>query len=180
MDVEFRLPKPHELVGSSFHAPESVVVAFVAFGSQGAEAYLRVVDANGQALGHKLISSGSSGEYGGPYALNIELTTTPTTPDGAVEYFRGSRPTGAPAVTVPVQFGTVIMVGYYTYSIHTVVAGETLWSIAASEYKHGSGPAVLWPYIHQANHHQISDPDVITVGQRLFIPRSTDTEYDHG
>lgn len=48
---------------------------------------------------------------------------------------------------------------------HTVVAGETLWSIAVNTI--GSG--YNWVDIQTAN--KITDPDTITVGQQLTIPK---------
>jgi LysM repeat protein len=48
---------------------------------------------------------------------------------------------------------------------HTVVAGETLWSIAAARYG-GDPRAGVWK-LQRANH--LDDP-TITPGQRLLVP----------
>ena len=49
---------------------------------------------------------------------------------------------------------------------HTVVAGDTLGSIAQQFY----GASNQWPRIFEANRDQLSDPDVIVPGQLLCIP----------
>jgi LysM repeat protein len=51
---------------------------------------------------------------------------------------------------------------------YTVQAGDTLWSIAQRFY----GNPFKWPDIYQANQSQISDPNVISIGQTLTIPGS--------
>lgn len=48
--------------------------------------------------------------------------------------------------------------------VHTVVKGETLWGIAKRYYGNGS----RYPEIAKANN--ISNPDIIRVGQKLIIP----------
>lgn len=49
---------------------------------------------------------------------------------------------------------------------YTVVDGDTLWGIAASKYGDGS----KYETIYDANRDQLSNPDVIQVGQVLNIP----------
>jgi nucleoid-associated protein YgaU len=49
---------------------------------------------------------------------------------------------------------------------YTVKAGDSLSKIAKALY----GDAGRWPEIFEANKDQISDPDVIRVGQELRIP----------
>ena len=52
---------------------------------------------------------------------------------------------------------------------HSVVVepGETLWSLAQENY----GDGQQWPWIFEANHATISDPDLIHPGQQLRIPQ---------
>ena len=50
--------------------------------------------------------------------------------------------------------------------IYTVQAGDTLGKIAVKFYEDGS----RWTEIFEANKDQISDPNVIEVGQKLVIP----------
>jgi len=47
---------------------------------------------------------------------------------------------------------------------HTVVKGDTLWAIAQRYYGNGS----RYPEIAKANN--ISNPNIINVGQKLLIP----------
>ena len=49
---------------------------------------------------------------------------------------------------------------------YTVREGDTLGKIAQEMY----GDASLWPMIFEANKDQISDPNLIRVGQELKIP----------
>jgi LysM repeat protein len=51
---------------------------------------------------------------------------------------------------------------------YTVRPGDTLSAIAARAY----GSAAGWPAIWWANRRQVPDPDMITTGQRLALPRS--------
>jgi nucleoid-associated protein YgaU len=64
----------------------------------------------------------------------------------------------------------VISVGWIlripTDELYTVVAGDTLRSIAKQFY----GDENQWQRIFDENRDQISDPDVISVGQVLIIP----------
>lgn len=49
---------------------------------------------------------------------------------------------------------------------YTVVKGDTLWKIAASQYGNGA----KYPAIFEANKPMLSDPDKIYPGQNLRIP----------
>ena len=49
---------------------------------------------------------------------------------------------------------------------HTVVAGETLWSIARAYY----GSPFEWRRIYEANQANIANPNWIEPGQQLVIP----------
>lgn len=49
---------------------------------------------------------------------------------------------------------------------YTVVKGDTLWKIAASQYGNGS----KYPAIFEANKPMLTDPDKIYPGQNLRIP----------
>jgi len=58
---------------------------------------------------------------------------------------------------------------------YTVQTGDHLWMIAEQVY--GSG--YNWVDIHQANKTQISNPNIIRVGQKLILPK-TETKYPGG
>lgn len=55
---------------------------------------------------------------------------------------------------------------------HTVVKGDCLWDIA-SKPQYYNDP-FLWPVIYKANRDEITDPDVIEVGQALMFPIKQD------
>src|SRR5215472_1448602 len=51
---------------------------------------------------------------------------------------------------------------------HTVQQGETLSAIAAHTY----GKAADWPAVWWVNRHQVTNPNMISAGQRLRLPAS--------
>ena len=53
-------------------------------------------------------------------------------------------------------------------TLHTVVAGDTLWKIAEKHFGHGHG--AKYTRIFEANRPILSDPDKISPGQVLRIP----------
>ena len=178
MDIDVRLPRPYELVGSLAMGP-SVQVAVMFYGTGATGAIFRVVDANGAERARQSVSAGGSGEFGGPIAVSLPLTSTPATIDGTLEIYVGHQASGAPATSVPIQFGHTISAQYMSFVLHTVQPGESLWSIAETNYQFG-GRGALWNYIYQANRHQITNPNLIHPGQLLFVPLTTETEFDHG
>ncbi|QFT91337.1 LysM domain/BON superfamily protein [Roseovarius sp. THAF9] len=72
-----------------------------------------------------------------------------------------------PAVVIPILFGPRILPGYGGWQPYTVQAGDTLSSIAQSQY----GNSDFQP-IFEANQNILSSPDVIFPGQVLRIPRN--------
>jgi hypothetical protein len=170
LDIDIRSPQPFDLVGGAAVGRETEPIAFVSFGSSSGF-HIRVADGNGNVLATAWPSAAGSGEFGGPHAFEIALPTVPTTKYGTIEF---SEMAGGPAERVViVVFGSVVMPGYFTYKLHTVMPGDTLWDIAEAEYKVGSE----WTYIYEANSHQINDPDLIFPGQVLMIPHSTTTIF---
>jgi nucleoid-associated protein YgaU len=73
-----------------------------------------------------------------------------------------------PIVQIPVIFGPRIIDGYSGYWNYKVKKGDTLYSIAKEIYENAS----MWETIYRANIQQISDPDIIYIGQILKLPRS--------
>ena len=85
-------------------------------------------------------------------------------------YFRGPQPSITPeGETTEEAAGTEGMEG-----THTVVAGETLWSIAEKYYSDG----YKWSDIAQAN--KLDNADAIEVGMKLVIPESSVAEISQG
>jgi Tfp pilus assembly protein FimV len=76
----------------------------------------------------------------------------------------GTVPAAAPAPVAEVPRGLVLD-GAKT---HTVVRGDTLADIAASNY--GGSNMYFFPLIRLANASTVPDPDVIEVGTKLTIP----------
>ena len=54
-----------------------------------------------------------------------------------------------------------------TQRFHIVSPNETLWSISTEYY----GTAAKWSKIHQANSDIIKNPDKLTAGMKLVIPK---------
>ena len=67
------------------------------------------------------------------------------------------------AVTISLQ-----PVAHQGPASYTVRAGDSLSAIAAHAY----GSAADWPAVWWANRHQVANPNVIAVGQRLRLPAS--------
>ena len=63
---------------------------------------------------------------------------------------------------------------HHGHSGYTVRPGDTLAGIANHEY----GSAADWPALWWANRRQVSDPNVITVGERLRLPSRVRTWLD--
>lgn len=59
---------------------------------------------------------------------------------------------------------------------HTVVAGDTLWGIAARVLATDDPRRIAryWPKIHRANHAAVPDPNLIRPGQVLRLPDECD------
>jgi LysM repeat protein len=57
---------------------------------------------------------------------------------------------------------------HHAHDSYTIRAGDTLSAIAKHEYGHRADWAGLW----WANRHRISNPNVITTGQKLRLPHS--------
>ena len=67
------------------------------------------------------------------------------------------------AVTISLHPGA-----HHVPASYTVQSGDTLSAIASHEY----GSAADWPAVWWANRHQVANPNMIAVGQRLRLPAS--------
>src|SRR5215210_316900 len=111
---------------------------------------------------------GGTGEHG-QFQLQVDVSGAAFTLDRVfVEVFETSAKDGSEInkVIVPVILGPRIVPDYIGYREHVVQPGDTLWAIAEAHY--GSGNR--FPLIVRANPTQITDPDLIVVGQVLKIP----------
>jgi nucleoid-associated protein YgaU len=85
---------------------------------------------------------------------------------GALAYNFSTRKPAAEITKTATQTATESAVMTDLPTSHTVKAGETLWTIAETYYKSGYN----WVDIQKAN--SIANPDDITVGQNLTIPKA--------
>ena len=175
MEIDVRMPRPYEIVGTLLSQLE-ITAAAMFYGAGGNAATFRVLDGAGNVLTSRAVAAAGSGEFGGPIAVVMTLPSVPSSIDGTLEIHLGHQITGLPTVSLPIQFGRAIMNGYISFSEHTVTAGESLWSIAELEYSYGTGGGALWNYVYSANRHQIADPNLIHVGQVLLVPHGTETQ----
>ncbi len=163
--LEVHHPKPFNIVGDKFTlsglggAFESIVGTAT------------LLDGNGAVLATVLPMNVPGAGSG--YAL-FEFPVTfavPATAEGTLRV-DSDNPSGLPEndfrVTVPLTFGRTLLGGaaYGGFSRHQVVAGDTLFNIAADFYGEGD----LWQRLFIANRDKISDPDLIQVGQLLRLP----------
>ena len=152
-------PQPFDLVD------QRVQIAGVGSGFE-ATIGLRVRDGNSRQLARAFVTAGGMGALGNFHAA-VELPGVPPTPEGFVEVFDdtgGDVPLNM--VVVPVVFGEHLVGGYFGFSLHTVVQGDTLAGIAQQAY----GDASQFPRIFAANRNQLSDPNLIHPGQQLRVP----------
>jgi len=70
-------------------------------------------------------------------------------------------------VVRPIVFGRALRDPYLGFAVHRVVRGDTLRSIAEQWY----GDASEFRTVFEANRNQLTDPDLIVVGQQLRVPQ---------
>jgi len=156
-------PREHDLVG------DPILVSGVATAFEATLSW-RVHDGHDEVTGF-FNAGGGTGEHG-QFQLALEVGGAAFSLDRVfVEVFESSANDGSEInkVVVPVILGSRIVPGYYGYREHVVRKGETLSAIARNVY----GNAARFPLIVRANPNQITDPDLIRVGQVLRIPIGT-------
>lgn len=121
--------------------------------------------------GYQWVTIANANGIKAPYVVTEGQTLTIPTPDPKIENLMAkdtttlhATPTPAPAATpAPVETKTVSPSG----SVHAVANGESLWTIAVSEYKDG----YKWVEIYKANKELIgNNPGIIKEGQQLSLP----------
>jgi nucleoid-associated protein YgaU len=159
--ISVRQPLPFDLVD------DPVEVCGVGTGFE-AVFQARIRDETGAELVSATIMAGGTGIWGNFHAV-LALGGVPSTAQGTLELFEFSAADGSEIheVFVPITFGRALLDPFHGFAQHTVVAGDTLSGIAQQWY----GDASLWPRLFEANRHQLTDPDLILVGQVLRIPQ---------
>jgi hypothetical protein len=167
--ITLQQPAPFDVVGARVH---------VGGLGTGFEATLRarIRDGTGRELVSTFFMCGGGGGEIGQFHVEMELPSTPSTPNGFVEVFEDNvaypeGPYPGPVaevhkVCVPIVFGTHLVGSFAGCTNRIVVEGDTLSKIAQDEY----GDASKWPAIYEANHHQIGDPNLIHSGLVLRVP----------
>jgi nucleoid-associated protein YgaU len=157
-----RQPRPYDLVD------DPVEVCGVGTGFEGTFS-ARIRDGNGTELALVTIAAGGTGIWGNYHAA-LPLGGIPATPQGTVEVFEFSASgdgTELHKVVVPITFGPALLNPYHGFAQHTVVAGNTLSTIAQQWY----GDPNQWPRLFEANRDQIANPNLIFPGQVLRVPQ---------
>ena len=152
-------PQPFDIVD------QRVQIAGVGSGFE-ATIGLRVRDGRSQQLARTFVNAGGMGALGN-FQAAVQLPEVPSTSEGFVEVFdAGGADVPLNMVVVPVVFGEHLVPGYFGFSLHTVVQGDTLSGIAQEAY----GDASQFSRIFAANCNQLSDPNLIRPGQQLRVP----------
>jgi nucleoid-associated protein YgaU len=105
---------------------------------------------------------GASGAVLAPEALTSAAASAVTT----ARHHRATTPAG----TTPAAAAGSTCAG----TVHTVVSGDTLWTIAARAVKSADTQRVnvVWHRIYRANRPPLSDPAMLPVGTKLCLPTS--------
>lgn len=156
--LDIQQPQPFDLVG------DTILIAGNASAFEGS---LSVRVTEGHAEVESFITVGSlglrqvQGSIDIPAATPFQLDRLFVTlaDDGAVA--------NGPSVTIPVLYGPRILPGYNGWQPYTVQPGDTLSSIAQSQY----GTADFQPIL-RANQPLVTDANLIFPGQVLRIPRN--------
>ena len=162
MSIAVQQPQPYDLVS------DNVRIAGMAGGAFEANYEYEITEGHDYVAGHFMAGDGVGGH--GQFQTEADVSGAAFTRSLAyVHVFHSSARDGSriDEVVVPVLIGSQIVPGYTVYNEYTVRPGDTLWSIAAAQLGSGSD----YPLLVAANVHTIPDPDVISPGQIIRIPR---------
>lgn len=156
-----RQPQPFDLVD------DPMELCGVGTGFEGTFA-ARVRDGHGTELSQITINAGGTGIWANFHAT-LPLGGVPTTSQGTLEVFEFSAKDGSEVgkVVVPITFGPALNSPYHGFAQYTVVAGDTLSAVA----QHWYGNAAQWSRIFEANRDQITNLNLIFIGQVLRVPQ---------
>ena len=160
MSIDIQQPKPNDLV------TDQIQIGGVAGGAFEANFGYRVHEGNAAVTGSFLAGDGAGGH--GQFQVTANVSGAGFThPQILIEVFHSSPKDGTELdrMIVPVLLGRIIVPGYRVYLEHTVVPGESLWSISVKYY--GSGN--LYHRLVVANP-QIANPNVIHPGDVVRVP----------
>ena len=159
--ITLRHPRAHDIVD------DPIEIAGVGTGFEGT-LQARVRDHRGRELAQKHFQAGGTGIWGN-FFLRLDVPGVPNDPRGVLEVFEVSAEDGSElhAVVRPVVFGRALRDPYLGFAVHRVVRGDTLRSIAEQWY----GDASEFRTVFEANRNQLTDPDLIVVGQQLRVPQ---------
>jgi nucleoid-associated protein YgaU len=159
--ISLRHPRAHDIVD------DPVEVAGVGTGFEGVLS-ARVRDHTGHQLVERSFDAGGTGIWGN-FFFRIDVPGVPSNPRGTLEVFEASAKDGSDLHkhVVPIVFGRSLIDPFQGFAVHTVVAGDTLSSIARDFL----GDPAKFTVIFEANRDQLTDPNVIIVGQQLRIPQ---------
>ena len=159
--ISLRHPRSHDIVD------DPVEIAGVGTGFEGT-LQARVRDGRGRELAQRHFQAGGTGIWGN-FFVRLDVPGVPSSPHGVLEVFEVSAEDGSELGTVvrPIVFGRALRDPYLGFAVHRVSSGETLSSIAEQWYGDPSSFRILF----EANRDQLTDPDLVVVGQQLRVPQ---------
>ncbi|MGB5952581.1 MAG: Gmad2 immunoglobulin-like domain-containing protein [Ornithinimicrobium sp.] len=164
MTINVQQPQPFDLVSNLIQISGTAGAAFEA------NFNYEITDGHDVVTGFFLAGDGVGGH--GQFHHAVDISAAAFTLSRVFVHVYHVPPTDDPSredeVIVPVLLGGKIVPGYTVYNEYVVKAGDTLSSIAADWL----GSASDYPLLVAANAHTIADPDLISVGQVIRIPRA--------
>lgn len=163
MSINLQQPQPYDLVSDLLR------ISGVAGGAFEANYEFEITEGHDVVEGNFMSGDGVGGH--GQFQTEADLTGAGwAATTASLTVFHSSPKDGSrlDEVVVPILLGRTILDGYTVYNEYEVQPGDTLWAIAAAQL--GAGTA--YPILVAANVHTIPDPDSISVGQIIRIPRA--------
>ncbi len=164
MPITVQQPRPYDLL------TDVIAISGIAGGAFEANYQIEVTDGHDSVESFFMTGNGFGGHTqfqtkidvsGASFTLSrvfVHVYHQPPTDDGGRE----------DEVVIPVLLGSTLVPGFAAYDEYVVRSGDTLWSIAAAKLGNGSGFGLLVA----ANVHTIPDPDAISVGQVIRVPKA--------
>jgi len=159
--ISLRHPRAHDIVD------DPIEIAGVGTGFEGT-LQARARDGRGRELAQRHFQAGGTGIWGN-FFVRLDVPGVPSSPHGVLEVFGVSAEDGSELGTVvrPIVFGRALRDPYLGFAVHRVASGETLSSIAEQWY----GDPSAFRIVFEANRDQLTDPDLVVVGQQLRVPQ---------